>query len=47
MSREFFSQLTTKDVFVLTTILERYHDQADAFARLLREKLNHATVYFS
>lgn len=46
MSREFFSQLTTKDVFVLTTILERYHDQADAFARLLREKLNHATVYF-
>jgi regulator of nucleoside diphosphate kinase len=46
MSREFFSQLTTKDVFVLTTILERYDDQADAFATLLREKLNYATVYF-
>lgn len=46
MSREYFSQLTTKDVFILTTILERYDNQADVFATLLREKLNHATVYF-
>lgn len=46
MSREFFSQLTTKDVSILTTILERYEDLADAFATLLREKLSHATIYF-
>jgi hypothetical protein len=46
MSREFFSQLTTKDASVLMTILERYDNQAGAFATLLREKLNHATVYF-
>jgi len=36
----------SRDVSVLMTILERYDNQADACATLLREKLNHATVYF-
>jgi len=46
MSRESFSQLTTKDVSVLMTILERCKDLEGPSAVLLRDKLNYATVYF-
>jgi hypothetical protein len=42
----FFSPLTTRDVSILTTILERYEDQAGAFATLLREKLRDAKICF-
>jgi len=45
MQRETFSQLTTKDVDILITMLDRSPGD-QAYLRLLRNKLNFATVYF-
>lgn len=45
MQREAFSQLTTKDVDIPTTILDRALGEC-AYLRLLRNKLNFATLYF-
>lgn len=45
MQREAFSQLTTKDVDILTTMLDRSSGEV-ALIRLLRDKLNFATIYF-
>lgn len=45
MLQERFSQLTTKEVDILTAVLERSSGK-NAFERLLRHKLNSATVHF-
>ncbi len=46
MSRECFSQLTAADVNVLMSLLEHYSDTPTAYTVLLRDKLNHASIFF-
>ena len=41
-----FAQLTTKDISILMTMLDRCDDQTGAFAALLRQKVHNATVFF-
>lgn len=45
MQREAICQLTTKDMDILMTMLDRTSGSS-AFVRLLRNKLNFATIYF-
>lgn len=46
MSRESFCQLTAGDVNVLMSMLDVYCEAPSAFVVFLREKLNHAEIYF-
>ncbi|KQZ46626.1 hypothetical protein ASD54_21650 [Rhizobium sp. Root149] len=46
MSRESFCQLTAGDVNVLMSMLHAYCETPGLFRAFLREKLNHAEIYF-
>ncbi len=46
MSRETFCQLTAGDVNVLMSMLEHETNCSEPFMTLLREKLNHSSVFF-
>lgn len=46
MSRESFCQLTAGDVNVLMSMLEAYREKPDLFTAFLRDKINHAEIYF-
>ena len=46
MSREAFCQLTAGDVSVLMSMLEHYSENPGPFTVLLRDKLNHAGIFF-
>lgn len=46
MSRETFCQLTAGDINVLMSMLEHETNPSGPFISLLREKLNHASVFF-
>lgn len=46
MSRETFCQLTAGDVNVLMSMLEHETNHSGPFMILLREKLNHSSVFF-
>lgn len=46
MSRESFCQLTAGDVNVLMSMLEAYRETPDLFTAFLRDKINHAEIYF-
>ncbi|AXV18068.1 transcription elongation factor GreAB (plasmid) [Neorhizobium sp. SOG26] len=46
MSREAFCQLTAGDLNVLMSMLDQENDFSERFLVLLREKLNHSSIFF-
>lgn len=46
MSREAFCQLTAGDLNVLMSMLDEENEYSDFFLVLLREKLNHSSIFF-